>query len=85
MLRAALWVWALAGCDVIFRVDHVSGTADAPATDAVTADAVSVCAQVLLDDEFDDDLVCAPWGDVRTWAPWSPRQAAPSSSSLPRT
>jgi hypothetical protein len=65
MLRAALWVWALAGCDVIFRVDHVSGTGDAPATDTVTADAVSVCAQVLLDDEFDDGTVCAPWGDVR--------------------
>ncbi|HUS32480.1 MAG TPA: hypothetical protein VMZ53_28460 [Kofleriaceae bacterium] len=62
MRRAALSVLALAGCDVVFRVDHVP---DAPAGDAVTADALSICTLPFIDDTFDDGTPCAPWGSPR--------------------
>ena len=68
MLRAALLVCALSGCDLVFRVDHISpGETDAPMAD-ISLDAFAVCAQPLLDDDFDNGVPCDPWGTINSAA-----------------
>ena len=69
MLRGALLLCALAGCDIVFRVDHISPTEGTDALrDTAIPDAFALCAQSFLDDSFDNDLPCDPWGTVNTAA-----------------
>jgi hypothetical protein len=67
MLRAALLVCALSGCDIVFRVDHISPT-DATSRDTAPPDAFALCAQSFLDDSFDNGVPCDTWGMVNTAA-----------------